>query len=68
MTTPADKAFLDMLSVFAEFETSLRRERCFFPYFTSAKRLEIFIELFCIDNCGGGYWFRRGLFGASKYN
>ena len=27
MTTPAGKAFLDMLSVFAEFETALRRER-----------------------------------------
>ena len=27
MTTPAGKAFLDMLSVFGEFETALRRER-----------------------------------------
>jgi DNA invertase Pin-like site-specific DNA recombinase len=27
MTTPAGKAFLDMLGVFAEFETSLRKER-----------------------------------------
>jgi DNA invertase Pin-like site-specific DNA recombinase len=27
MSTPAGKAFLDMLSVFAEFETALRRER-----------------------------------------
>lgn len=26
-STPADKAFLDMLGVFAEFETNLRRER-----------------------------------------
>src|SRR5690606_10390543 len=26
-STPAGKAFLDMLGVFAEFETSLRRER-----------------------------------------
>jgi len=27
MTTPAGKCFLDMLGVFAEFETNLRRER-----------------------------------------
>jgi DNA invertase Pin-like site-specific DNA recombinase len=27
MSTPAGKAFLDMLSVFAEFETALRKER-----------------------------------------
>jgi DNA invertase Pin-like site-specific DNA recombinase len=27
MTTPAGKCFLDMLSVFAEFETALRKER-----------------------------------------
>jgi DNA invertase Pin-like site-specific DNA recombinase len=27
MTTPAEKCFLDMLGVFAEFETALRRER-----------------------------------------
>jgi DNA invertase Pin-like site-specific DNA recombinase len=27
MTTPAGKCFLDMLGVFAEFETALRRER-----------------------------------------
>jgi DNA invertase Pin-like site-specific DNA recombinase len=26
-STPAGKAFLDMLGVFAEFETNLRRER-----------------------------------------
>ena len=37
-STPAGKAFLDMLGVFAEFETNLRRERQMEGIWTAGRR------------------------------
>jgi DNA invertase Pin-like site-specific DNA recombinase len=49
--TPAGKAFLDMLGVFAEFETNLRRERQLEGISAEGARRLVFV--YALSRCRG---------------